>query len=97
MNLATGVFTAPRPGRYLFSLSGIVTTGETQVDIHLNGVRMGSSYGTTNRAATYSLDSIMDLKVGDVVTLILKATSIYDDSRQYTHFVGVLLEEDLIF
>ena len=96
MNLATGVFTAPRPGRYLFSLSGIVNVGGTIVDIHLNGVRMGSSYGTTNFAATYSLDSIMDLKVGDIVTLVLRSGSIYD-SGLYTHFVGLILEEDLIF
>ena len=96
MNLATGVFTAPRPGRYLFILSGIVNAATTHVDIHLNGVMMGSSYGTATYE-TYSLDSIVDLKVGDIVTLILRDGSVHDSGQQFTHFVGVLLEEDLIF
>ena len=95
MNLATGVFTAPRPGRYLFSLSGIVNVPDTRVDIHLNGDIKGTSYGTTS-LGTHSLDSIMDLKVGDIVTLVLRSGSIYD-SGLYTHFVGLILEEDLIF
>jgi hypothetical protein len=97
MNLITGVFNAPRPGRYLFSLSGIVNIGDSKVDIHLNGAMIGSSYGTTNFGTTFSLNSVMDLKMGDIVTLFLRAGSIHDNPYTYTHFVGVLLEEDLIF
>ena len=94
MNLATGVFTAPRPGRYLFSLSGLVETAFTHVDVYVNGAKIGTAFGSTNWAATYSLHSVLDLKIGDVVVLMLRnGGHIHGDN---SHFIGILLEEDFI-
>ena len=95
MNLATGVFTAPKSGIYLFSLSGINESEATRVYIYLNGVRFGASYGRVQHD-TYSLHSTLNLKIGDQITIMLGTGAIYDNMI-YTHFVGVLLEEDLIF
>ena len=95
MNLATGVFIAPRPGRYFFSFSGLSKIENTPVYIYLNGVRFGASYGVFS-TETYSLQSTLSLQMGDQITLMLAVRATYENAQLlFTHFTGILLEEDI--
>ena len=60
--------------------------------------RIGSTFlGKTGTYITGSLNANLKLKVGDEVTLILSGGGVVlDDSRYFTHFMGMLLEEDLV-
>lgn len=101
MNIVTGVFKAPRNGRYSFALSGIKEQENVGliVSLRLNGstVRVGTAYGSNVNSAqiTYSLQSILDLKTDDEITLVLEQGTLYDNDKGYTHFTGSLIEEDL--
>jgi hypothetical protein len=37
----TGIFTAPRPGKYFFGFSGVSNTNAARIDLQLNGVKIG--------------------------------------------------------
>ena len=94
MNLATGTFTAPSPGRYFFSLSGIANLNMTRVQLQLNDVTIGTAWGEM-ASNTFSLQSTLSLKKGDRITLVLANGGVSDTaSSQQTHFTGMLIEED---
>ena len=44
MNPSTGIFTAPRPGKYFFTYSGISSADNSHIELHLNGVKLGTAY-----------------------------------------------------
>jgi len=99
MNIGTGVFKAPKTGTYYFAFSGMKTNAasHSSIEIRLNGNRLGSSYfGTFNTWTAGSLHANLKLKTGDEITLQLNAGPLYDDWNIYTHFTGILLEEDLV-
>ena len=111
MNLSSGKFTAPKPGRYFFSFSGVAIfehkTGYFDVALYLNGNIIG--YGEANTAGsgdmgnddyeTCTLQSVLHLVKGEQVWLGISAqdNSWLQDSVNipYSHFTGMLLEEDI--
>jgi hypothetical protein len=111
MNLTTGKFTAPRPGIYFFSFTGLpefpTSSSLVQIGIglYLNGGVIGTGYveeanTIANQNDQLTVQSTLNLKKGDQVwveiTTQLPGTFLYDDSSHYTHFTGFMLEEEIV-
>ena len=94
MNPSTGIFTAPRPGKYFFTFSGISYAAISQIELHLNGVLLGASYSSSG-AGTFSHHATLELSQGDQIRLFLTLGSVWGDGRHFTSFVGILIEEDV--
>ncbi len=111
MDLTSGKFTAPRPGIYFFSFTGLANFPASSsevylgVGLYLNGDRIG--LGDVNEANTVTyqndqltLQSTLNLKKGDQVWLqiCIQSTGVYlyDNSDHYTHFTGFMLEEEIV-
>lgn len=110
MNLTTGTFTAPRPGRYFFSFSGVavMSSNHAHLDVSLykNSEHIGR--GETNSVnrwgrngddwETYTLQSVLDLRTGDQIWLSITSrysSWLQDNDAHFTHFTGMLLEQDV--
>jgi hypothetical protein len=94
MNPSTGIFTAPRPGKYFFTYSGISNADYSHIELHLNGVLMGTAY-SGSYTATFSHHATLQLSQGDQIRLFLTLGAVYGDGRLFTSFVGILIEEDV--
>ena len=101
MNTASGIFTAPKPGTYFFSFSGIGSVNSVlTLQLYLNNNVIGSGLADTTSAAlpTFTLQSTLQLNAGDQISLKfsnLRNGYLRDDGNHYTHFTGWLLQEDL--
>ena len=94
MNLATGVFTAPRDGVYHFHFSGTGDDSYFFIYLRLNGVNVGIAHANNNYDDG-SLHSTLQLKSGDRVDLWLNGGTLFDNTDRYSHFTGWLDDEDL--
>ena len=107
MNLQTGKFTAPRTGKYFFSLSGLgsfpASSSNQAMGLHLvkNGSRIANAHSDTTSPGgeweTFSLQSTLQLQVGDQIWVDISSISAgaYFWGNYYTHFTGWLLQEDV--
>ena len=68
----TGTFSAPEPGTYVFSWSGIISyTGHIGLDLIINGKVFGNSYPSSNDAHWGSATglAVAELQAGDLVQI----------------------------
>jgi hypothetical protein len=108
MNVTLGVFTAPRPGIYYFSFTGVASLSINSFYswFYLNGEIIGSNTveqngNVFNQLQPLTLQSTLNLKKGDQFWVSIfcqdNTASLYDDKNtHYTHFSGWMLEEEIV-
>ncbi len=109
MDLASGKFTAPRPGIYFFSFAGDVQFDSSSSagflsSLYLNGNLIGSTWvnekkGPVDQNNPFTLQSTLSLKKGDQLWLTIRSNThdsfIVDSIDHHTHFTGFMLEEEV--
>ncbi|XP_046643658.1 uncharacterized protein LOC124328873 isoform X2 [Daphnia pulicaria] len=106
MNLQTGIFTAPKPGKYFFSVSGKAgfpassTWIFLRINLYKNSEYVGFCFSdeiSASQFETFSLESTLDLRKGDTISLkiVEQGPGVYLRGGGSFHFTGWLLEEDI--
>ena len=110
MNLKSGIFTAPRPGIYFFSFTGLAYLPASSyvylgVALYLNGGLIGMGFVEESNTAAYersplTFQSSLNLKSGDQIWLTISSQSpgayLLDNFNGHTHFTGFMLQEDIV-
>ncbi len=110
MNAGSGIFTAPRTGKYFFSFSGVGymestgSDGDINLVLVFNNNNVGTARAHFNQGInwqTYSLQATLNLQAGDQVWVKIGWEDnddnvwLSDNGNHYTHFTGYLLQEDV--
>ncbi len=111
MNLTSGIFTAPRPGTYFFSFTGLasfpVTSSHAWLVVGLfftneliGQGRVDEANTINNQFSPLTIQSTLHLKQGDQVWVHLDSKTsgvkLYDDDYHFTHFTGFMMEEEIV-
>ncbi len=112
MDLTSGKFTAPRPGIYFFSFTGVARlfSSSFYVDfyfhLYLNGNSIGLSSvnewnGPVDQFSPVTLQLTLKLKKGDQLWMQIiyygsSSSFLYDSDSHLTHFTGFMLEEEIV-
>jgi hypothetical protein len=110
MDLTSGKFTAPQPGIYFFSFTGLAFLKSSSVAVlhshlYFNGNRIGTSFADhqknpVNQWSPVTLQSTLNLKKGDQVWVQINhhgsSSYLHEDVHRYTHFTGFMLEEEIV-
>ncbi len=102
---SSGVFVAPRPGTYFFSFSALSNANFAgRVDLQMKNAaadwfKIAQGFGNS-AVETLTIQSTLQLTKGDQIRLVLREGQIADIvdvamHGPWTHFVGLLLEEDI--
>lgn len=110
MDIETGIFTTPRSGAYYFSFVGLAEFPSSsdfvylEVRLYFNGDRIGTGYASKASKNGYKFSQIalqvtLNLQEGDKIWLqitgLSAGVSLRDaNDEHYTHFTGILLQED---
>ncbi|XP_046460368.1 uncharacterized protein LOC124207112 isoform X2 [Daphnia pulex] len=106
MNVTTGLFTAPRPGTYVFGFSGVDLAGfnDMVINIYKNDqltkelIGSGGPVGGPANHGTAAIPFVLHLEESDTIRVFIadvNGTLYSDPLRPMTHFTGFLLEEDI--
>jgi hypothetical protein len=97
----SGIFVAPKPGKYLFAYSGLSEdTSVARVELQVktdtkDWSRVGQVWDDTH-IKTFSSFSSLELAKGIQIRLMLLEGEIRNHESHITNFTGQLLEEDII-
>ncbi len=111
MDLKSGKFTAPRPGIYFFSFTGLVefpassSLSKFTMILYLNGAIIGLGHveeanTVADQSSPLTVQSTLKLKKGDQVWMeiwdLSEGVYLFDSGNHYNHFTGFMLEEDIV-